>query len=53
MHLGLLWIIGDIWRSSGEHGHPLLEKVAQDRLIVFGAVTDPAMDSLKGATGFG
>ena len=47
MHLGLLWVMGDIWRSSGEHGHPLLEKIAQDRLIVFGAVTDPAMDSLK------
>lgn len=53
MHLGLLWVMGDIWRSSGERGHPLLEKIAQERLIVFGAVTDPAMDSLKGATGFG
>ena len=53
MHLGLLWVMGDIWRSSGEPGHPLLEKIAQERLIVFGAVTDPAMDSLKGATGFG
>ena len=53
MHMGLLWVMGDIWRSSGEHGHPLLEKIAQERLITFGAVTDPAMDSLKGSTGFG
>jgi alkylation response protein AidB-like acyl-CoA dehydrogenase len=53
MHLGLLWVMGDLWRSSGESGHHLLEKVAQERLIVFGAVTDPAADSLKCATGFG
>jgi len=53
MHLGLLWVMGDLWRASGEPGHHLLEKVAQERLIVFGAVSDPAVDSLKGATGFG
>jgi alkylation response protein AidB-like acyl-CoA dehydrogenase len=53
MHLGLLWILGDLWRASGEPRHPLLEKIAQECLIIFGAVTDPAVDSFKGATGFG
>ena len=53
MHLGLLWVLGDLWRSDGETGHDLLAKVAQDRLIVFGAVSDPAADSLRCATGFG
>ena len=45
MHLGFLWILGDLWRSSGESGHDFLEKVAQDRSILFGAVSDPAADS--------
>jgi alkylation response protein AidB-like acyl-CoA dehydrogenase len=53
MHLGLPWVMGEHWRASGASGHPLLEKIAQERLIVFGAVSDPAVDSLKGATGFG
>ena len=53
MHLGFLWILGDLWRSSGEAGHEFLEKVAQDRSILFGAVSDPAADSLRCATGFG
>ena len=34
MHLGLLWVMGDLWRADGETGHDLLAKVAQDRLIV-------------------
>ena len=53
MHLGIPWVLGEQWRASGAPGHPLLEKIAQERLIVFGAVSDPAVDSLKGATGFG
>ena len=53
MHLGFLWVLGERWRASGASGHPLLEQVAQERLIMFGAVSDPAVDSLKGATGFG
>src|SRR5919108_6447710 len=37
MHLGFLWILGDLWRLGGASGHPLLEQIAQERLIAFGA----------------
>jgi alkylation response protein AidB-like acyl-CoA dehydrogenase len=53
MHLGLLWVMGDLWRSDGETGQHLLEQVAKEGLIVFGAISDPAADSLRCATGLG
>ena len=53
MHLGIIWIMSDRWRTGDESVRQLLEDVAKDRLIVFGAVTDPAVDSFKGITGLG
>jgi alkylation response protein AidB-like acyl-CoA dehydrogenase len=53
MHLGLPWVMTDLYRAGDEHVVPLLERIAKERLIVFGAITDPAVDSFKGATGLG
>ncbi len=53
MHMGLPFIMADLWRTGDESVQGILEDICQNRLIVFGAVTDPAVDSLKGITGLG
>ena len=53
MCLGMPWYMADRWRIGDESVRPLLEDVAKNRLICFGAVTDPAVDSFKGVSGQG
>lgn len=53
MHLGLPWIMADNWRGGDESARPLLEQIAEKKLITFGSNTDPNVDSLLGGTGMG
>lgn len=53
MHLALPWVMSDLYRAGDTSVAPLLERIAKERLIVFAAITDPAVDSFKGATGLG
>ncbi len=53
MHFGLPYIMCDLIKAGNDHPRPLLEKIAAEKLMVFGAVTDPQVDSLKGITGLG
>jgi alkylation response protein AidB-like acyl-CoA dehydrogenase len=53
MHLGLPWMMAELWRCGDEHARPLLEDLARNRTIVCGSFTDPAVDSLKAITGLG
>lgn len=53
MHLALPWVMSDLYRAGDTSVAPLLERIAKERLIVFAAITDPAVDSFQGATGLG
>ena len=53
MHLALLWVMSDFYRAGDASVAGFLEHMAKERLIIFGAITDPAVDSFKGATGLG
>ena len=52
MHLGLPFVMTDL-KADGFDVDELLTRVADEKLIVFGAITDPQVDSLKGITGMG
>lgn len=53
MHLGLPYVMLDIIVGGNDTPKGLLEQIATGNLIVFGAITDPQVDSLKGITGLG
>jgi len=53
MHMALPWVMSDLYRAGDTSVAPLLERIAKERLIVFAAITDPAVDSFQGATGLG
>ena len=53
MHFGLPYIMCDLIKAGDEHPRPLLERIAAEKLMVFAAVTDPQVDSMKGITGLG
>ncbi len=51
MHLGLPWMMADLWRCGDESVRPILEDLAKNRTVVSGSFTDPAVDTLKGVSG--
>ena len=51
MHLGIPYNMAEQWRGGDESVRPILEEIAKNRTIMFGANTDPAVDSLAGVTG--
>ena len=53
MHFGLPFVMCDLIKAGDDHPRPLLEKIAAERLMVFGVITDPLVDSMKGITGLG
>ena len=53
MHFGLPFIMNDLILRGDDGPKELLTKVADEKLIVFGAVTDPQVDSFKGISGIG
>ena len=53
MHFGLPFVMTDLIALGDEGPKELLTKVADEELIVFGAITDPNVDSYKGSTGMG
>ena len=53
MHLGFPFVMTDVLASGDDSPRALMERIAQERLILFAAVTDPKVDSLKGLTGLG
>ncbi len=53
MHFGLPFVMTDLIALGDEGPKELLTKVADEELIVFGAITDPNVDSYKGITGMG
>ncbi len=52
MHFGLPFVMTDL-RADGFEVEELLTRIADEKLIVFGAITDPQVDSMKGITGMG
>ncbi len=53
MHLGLPWMITQLYKTGNEHVVGLLENIAGNKLIACGCFTDSQVDSLKGITGLG
>ncbi len=53
MHLGLPWMITELYKTGNEDVVPLLENIASNRLISCASMTDPAVDSLRAITGLG
>jgi alkylation response protein AidB-like acyl-CoA dehydrogenase len=53
MHFGLPFIMTDLIARGDDGPKELLTKVSDEKLIVFGAVTDPNVDSYKGISGIG
>ena len=53
MHFGLPFVMTDLIALGDEGPKELLTKIADESLIVFGAITDPQVDSYKGITGLG
>jgi alkylation response protein AidB-like acyl-CoA dehydrogenase len=53
MHFGLPFVMTDLIALGEDGPKELLTKVADEQLIVFGAITDPQVDSYKGITGMG
>ena len=52
MHFGLPFVMTDL-KADGFEVDELLTRIADEKLIVFGAITDPQVDSFKGITGMG
>ena len=52
MHFGLPFVMTDL-RADGFEVDEMLTRIADEKLIVFGAITDPQVDSYKGITGMG
>jgi alkylation response protein AidB-like acyl-CoA dehydrogenase len=53
MHFGLPFVMTDLIALGEDGPKEMLTKVADEKLIVFGAITDPQVDSYKGITGMG
>ena len=53
MHFGLPYVMCDLVNAGDDRPRPLLERIAAEKLMVFGAITDPQVDSMKGITGLG
>ena len=53
MHFGLPFVMTDLIALGDDGPKELLTKIADEQLIVFGAITDPQVDSYKGITGLG
>ena len=53
MHFGLPFVMTDLVALGEDGPKEMLTKVADEQLIVFGAITDPQVDSYKGITGMG
>ncbi len=53
MHFGLPFVMTDLVALGEDGPKELLTKIADEKLIVFGAITDPQVDSYKGITGMG
>jgi len=53
MHLGLPWMISELYKTGNEHVGGLLENIATNKLISCGCFTDPQVDSYKGISGLG
>ena len=51
MALGLPWVYTQLYKTGDEQVAPVLENLAKNRLIVCGAFTDSAVDTLKGFSG--
>ena len=53
MHFGLPFVMTDLIARGDDGPKEMLTKIADEQLIVFGAITDPQVDSYKGITGMG
>ena len=53
MHFGLPFVMTDLIALGEDGPRELLTRIADEKLIVFGAITDPQVDSYKGITGMG
>ncbi len=53
MHFGLPFVMTDLIALGEDGPKEMLTKIADEQLIVFGAITDPQVDSFKGITGMG
>ena len=53
MHFGLPFVMTDLIALGEDGPKELLTKIADEKLIVFGAITDSQVDSYKGITGMG
>jgi alkylation response protein AidB-like acyl-CoA dehydrogenase len=53
MHFGLPFVMTDLIALGEDGPKELLTRIADEKLIVFGAITDPQVDSYKGITGMG
>ena len=53
MHFGLPFVMTDLIALGDDGPKEMLTKIADERLIVFGAITDSQVDSYKGITGMG
>ena len=53
MHFGLPFVMTDLIALGEDGPKEMLTKIADEKLIVFGAITDPQVDSYKGITGLG
>lgn len=53
MHFGLPFVMTDLIALGDDGPKEMLTKIADEQLIVFGAITDSQVDSYKGITGMG
>ena len=53
MHFGLPFVMTDLIALGEDGPKEMLTRIADEKLIVFGAITDPQVDSYKGITGMG
>jgi alkylation response protein AidB-like acyl-CoA dehydrogenase len=51
MHLLIVGVYADVWRSGEQMLRPFLESIARDHLIVAGGTNDPRMSSAIGLAG--
>ena len=53
MHFGLPFVMTDLIALGDDGPKEMLTRISDEQLIVFGAITDPQVDSFKGITGMG
>ena len=51
MHLCAAWVFSQAWRDGEKTLGPQLEEIAREKLVLFGANTDPGIDTLMGHAG--